>query len=279
MTFHGYAAYAALRATLTDRPCALRTLFFVAISLAALVGGLWYWRKAEETAARRLETWEYQQRIDATAALLDRQFEWPHRSVPLADFAEIIAENAGLAVDIDRLAIEAERQSLPKNPRSRDSLAGMRVEIPGGVLSVEAVLRLGLAPHELCYDVGERRLTITTVEASRDRTRQRTVVYPLPQPELASAEVDEEVWVELGDDADRACRVGRRGRAGALRKRAGRPGDRSDRALTSQDPPPAGRPRPPAKPTAIAHARADFASRARLRRCSRVGDLAKARED
>ena len=163
----------------------LRTLVFVAISLAALVGGLWYWRKAEQTATRRADAWDEEQRIDATEAVLDRRFDWPRRTVPLADFAVAIAETSGLAVDLNEGAIAAEHQEP----------ASIWIEIPRGTLSVGSVLRLGLSPHDLCFDIDDQRLVITTPDASRDRTRMRTVVYPLPQPQGAPRH--EEQWQEL----------------------------------------------------------------------------------
>jgi hypothetical protein len=165
----------------------LRTLFLVALSLAALVGGLWYWRKTEAASARRLHAWESQQRIEATAAVLQRQMDGPAQTLPLVDFAELIAKNSGLTVEIERLALDVEGKDL----------ASIWIDVPRGTLSIGSVLRLGLSPHGLCYDIEERRLTITTPTVSRDRTRLRAVVYPLPQPELASSEVYEGMWQDI----------------------------------------------------------------------------------
>lgn len=165
----------------------LRTLLLVAASLAALVGGLWYWRKSEETAARRLETWHEQERIDATAAALDRRYEWPAGEVSLAELAALIDKRSGLAVDLDRLAIESEGHKF-------DSY---RFDIPGSTLSVASLLRLSVESHDLAYDVHDGRIAITTPDASRDLNRLRTVVYPLPQPEPSAARVPEERWYEL----------------------------------------------------------------------------------
>jgi hypothetical protein len=165
----------------------LRTLFLVAVSLAALVGGLWYWRKSEETAARRLETWREQERLDATVVALDRSYEWPAGEVSLAELAALIDKQNGMAVDIDRLAIESEGENLNR----------YRFDIPGSTLSVASLLRLTVESHGLAYDVHDGRLSITTQDASRDRNRLRTVVYPLPQPEPSAARVSEDQWVAL----------------------------------------------------------------------------------
>ena len=165
----------------------LRTLFLVALSLAALVGGLWYWRKTQAAADRRLAAWEDHERTRATEAILEKRIDWPRATLPLAEFAAVIAKNSGLAVEIDRIALEAEGRDLPS----------IRIDIPRGTLPIGSVLRLGLSPHDLCYDQGDRRLTITTPTVSHDRNRLQAVVYPLPQPELASSEVDEGRWYEL----------------------------------------------------------------------------------
>src|SRR5688500_9996951 len=130
----------------------LRTLFLAAISVAALVGGLWYWRKTEATSARRLQAWEEQQRIEATETVLGQPRDWPRQKLPLVAFADLVARESGLAVEIDRIALEAEGKSL----------TGIEVDIPRGTLPIGSVLRLGLSPHELCYDVEDRRLVITT---------------------------------------------------------------------------------------------------------------------
>jgi hypothetical protein len=165
----------------------LRTLFLVAVSLAAVIGGLWYWRKTEETATRRLETWHEQERIDATVAALDRRYEWPAGEVSLAELAALIDKQSGLAVDLDRLAIESEGESLNR----------YRFDIPGSTLSIASLLRLTVESQDLAYDVHDGRIAITTEDASRDRNRLRTVVYPLPQPEPSAARVPEEQWQNL----------------------------------------------------------------------------------
>ncbi len=165
----------------------LRTLLLVAASLAALVGGLWYWRKSEETAARRLETWHEQERIDATVAALGRRYEWPAGEVSLTELAALIDKRGGIAVDLDRLAIESEGHKF-------DSY---RFDIPGSTLSAASLLRLTVETHSLAYDVHDSRIAITTQDASRDRNRLRTVVYPLPQPEPSAARVPQERWHEL----------------------------------------------------------------------------------
>jgi hypothetical protein len=166
----------------------LRALLLLSGAILIAGGfGVWHWRQCEQSAARRLAAWEQQRQIDATEAALDREFDFVTRTVPLTEFANLIAKTSGLAVDIDEPAIAAEKKDIAK----------ISIGVPEGRFSLAAVLGLCLAPHDLGYDIDRSRLVITSRVAAEDFGRMRTVVYPLPQPDMASARIDEHVWHDI----------------------------------------------------------------------------------
>jgi hypothetical protein len=167
----------------------LRILLGLALCAAALYV-LWQWRDLEAAAARRLAAWQAQQRVGATEAALEREITLTGREVSLAEFAALLSRASGQSVEIDEPTLQA--VSLTPRYHSIDSS-----DVPQGRFPVRAALGLALEQRELCYDIFDQRIVITTVDNSHDRNHLRTVVYPLPQPQFRSQEVDPDRWANL----------------------------------------------------------------------------------
>jgi hypothetical protein len=148
---------------------------------AAIVGYRWF--EHQQSASRRLATFQSQQEADATYALLDRMIALDGRDTTLQEFADLIATSSGLPVELDEPGMQ--------NQHGKASV----VQLPKGNFSLRAALAIVLQPRGLWADVRGRRLVITTRENSTDLTSLRTVVYPLPQPEPSG--LDEPTWHEV----------------------------------------------------------------------------------
>jgi hypothetical protein len=144
------------------------TLGAIALVLLAAVG-YWQWREYQTAQTRRLSARDDLAAIRATEARLEEPIDFVGGPMPLSAFAANIATASGLAVDL------AETDLADEGVDPHDS-----VEVPHGTFSLRAALAHTLRSRELCYDILDQRLVITTVEASADRHRLRTDVYPFP---------------------------------------------------------------------------------------------------
>jgi hypothetical protein len=144
------------------------TLGTIALVLLAAVG-YWQWREYQAAQTRRLSARDDLAAIRATEARLEEPIDFLGGPMPLAEFAANIASASGLAVDLAETDLEDAGVDLD-NP----------VDVPHGTFSLRAALAHTLRSRELCYDILDQRLVITTVDTSADRHRLRTEVYPFP---------------------------------------------------------------------------------------------------
>jgi hypothetical protein len=140
----------------------------IALVLVAAVG-VWQWREHQAAQTRRLSARDDLAAIRATEARLEEPIDFIGGPMPLSAFAANIATASGLAVDL------AETDLADEGIDPHDS-----VDVPHGTFSLRAALAHTLRSRELCCDILDQRLVITTVEASADRHRLRTDVYPFP---------------------------------------------------------------------------------------------------
>jgi hypothetical protein len=144
------------------------TLSAITLVLLAAVG-YWQWREYQAAQTRRLSARDDLAAIRSTEARLEEPIDFVGGRMPLAEFAANIASASGLAVDL----AETDLADAGISPDAS-------VDVPHGTFSLRAALAHTLRSQELCYDILDQRLVITTVEASTDRHRLRTAVYPFP---------------------------------------------------------------------------------------------------
>ncbi|MDX1946965.1 MAG: hypothetical protein SFU86_16300 [Pirellulaceae bacterium] len=161
----------------------IRMLLLVAAGIVVAVYGGYLWREAR--VARRTATTERHEDLAATMAALGRPVELAAGEVNLVKLAQLLGEQAGVAIDIDESSLQAE------GIVSDQTI----VHLPTGTLSLRSALRHLLTEADLGYEVRERRIVITTPD--RAVACLVTQVHPLPQPGLASRRVDPGDWGEL----------------------------------------------------------------------------------
>src|SRR5262245_58347518 len=112
-------------------------LLLIAAPLAsiAVLAGLSYLYQQRQTAARRLAAWEEEVQSLAANNGLERLVTLQGGRLKLEDFAELMAAEVGLPVELDLAAIEAK---LPPTV--------LYVQAPTGTLSLRSAFRLALAP-------------------------------------------------------------------------------------------------------------------------------------
>ena len=162
-------------------------------SLVALWGAFFaasyaVWQSTESADLRRrqLVAWQREQRIDATAAALERTVELGERWLALHELPGVIEQATGIQVEFDADSCKLDGLDLG-TPLSRIR----------GRFSARAALSLFLAPRGLGYDIRDGRIVIASADRLSDLSELQTVVYPLPQPDVAAAAVDHEAWHEL----------------------------------------------------------------------------------
>jgi len=196
----------------------MKRIFLVAaVAILAAILVSQYVQK-QRASARRLAAWQVE-REDAThPPVMDKKIAWTRLSVMLGEFAEMIKDESGLAVEIDHEAIaaDASRRSKasdpfgpsgakPKQPSGNDPFApaprfvpekDIWLTIPGGDFSLEELLPMVLRPAGLAADWRGGKIVVTSV-ADSAAEQIRTVVYPLPQPKpVGMSEADWQAIIE-----------------------------------------------------------------------------------
>jgi hypothetical protein len=149
-----------------------------------MVAGVVYWQTQRQAAARRHAAWEERQADHRLLERLEQAVDSYGGELTLVDFADFLAQQSGLEVEIDRPALAAE---------------GVRPEIdtvvlPRGRLALRSIVRLALGELQLAYDLRGGRLQITTPEAVETLSAMYLEVYPLPQPNLTPRDATAEDW-------------------------------------------------------------------------------------
>lgn len=165
-------------------------IFGVPTLLLGLLVGRAVWLKHDAAVSRRLTAWNQQQEEAAVRDRLQRLVTLKGGPMSIADFSALIANESGLRVELDVPSL-----AITRYPRQRGS--EIQVLVPAGTLSLHSALRLTLEPAELCADVRDHGLLITTLDNSLDHTRLQTAVYPLPP--TGPSGMDEQAWRDLID--------------------------------------------------------------------------------
>jgi hypothetical protein len=163
----------------------LRPLLAAAV-LAALVFGLGYWQSHREAAVRRLAAWEELQTDELLRKRLNQVVPSYVGNPTLVTFAEWLAQESGLEVELDPALADAFIQPQVDT-----------VTLPARRMSVRAILNHALDNQRLTFAVDGGRLRITTPEAAESRSAMHLVVYPLYPPNLMTRDMTAAVWGEL----------------------------------------------------------------------------------
>src|SRR4029453_17900928 len=92
-----------------DQFTAMRRLLFciAAALLLALASAGFLQLRHRQTAALRLAQWQAERDEDAIPPVLAREFQWQRADLTLAQFADLLAANSGLRVELDEGGIQA----------------------------------------------------------------------------------------------------------------------------------------------------------------------------
>jgi len=169
-----------------------------ALALAALVAmgfGIYHY----QNFARRLSAWQRGEAEAKSHEVLETPVAFPGGKLKLAEFGALVTTVSGLSVALDEPTIAAEKKVWDP--------ASIVVRVPKGTRTLRSALWIALEPQELAADLRGGTIHITTIDASIDRNRLFTVVYPLPQPEPARMDEDDWCWTIIGYAVAKAGRV------------------------------------------------------------------------
>jgi len=166
--------------------------------LAALVAmgfGIYHY----QNFMRRLSAWQKGEAEAKSHEGLETLVTLPGGKLKLGEFGALITKVSGLPVALDEPTIAAETRVWDP--------AAIVVRVPKGTQALRSALWIALEPLELAADLRGGTIHITTIDASIDRNRLFTVVYPLPQPEPARMDEDAWCWTIIGYAVSKAGRV------------------------------------------------------------------------
>ena len=163
------------------------------VSMGTSAPGTYYSYSGPSTSS----TSRQRKAVEQIGAALDKDFEtaWLQGSHPMEQFAQILREQLGVPVVVDRRALEDIGLALDTE---------IEVDLPEKALAGRSVLRLVLGQHDLDYVITDEVLLITTPEEAENRLE--TLVYPTRELRIPAEELSQiitqfvapESWDQVG---------------------------------------------------------------------------------